>query len=765
MADLATLGLAVDSSQVKSAASDLRNFETVAKRTGETVQQVEARFRAASAAAGSMANASKSAAPAQEKYSDATNKVIKRLAEQELRLKMTGREWAIYQNLQRAGVSATSEIGQKIALATGKLYDMEQAQKKASRATDVSATAFRRWLSVFAGGAVVASVGAFARYVWNLRDALAAVGDVAARTNMNAANLQGLGSAAGRLGIGESDFLAGMSKFNLEVDRAKRGTGDLYELLRRNGKAAGTVEETFFKVADLVKNARSEAQKFTTLQQAGLPANEQMVKLMEQGAEALRNQVEAAKANGQVVDQELLNKAEEFNRRWNTNWTNFSRESRAAISVVVDAMDKLYNSANRVIARIAGEGFGGPLLAALRAIGATNETDESLAKLGIRRISPEDGRLQGSFDAIGDLPANRPLQSGLNLAAAKIRGDVTNDAPIKAQKTAFDSAVNSVSRHIAAMNADAAAVGKTAAEHARLRVEAQLVEAGLRSGLSEAAVRSSEKFKELGQAAQEAAQKLALARVNDQIKFDRDTSFLSQQDVGIAQQLRTLYPDVAKALGSVEAQAMRVNDAMRGLSGSIESSISTGLSDLVSGSKSAKDAFSDMADGIVKAIQKMIIQMMIVQPLMKGLQGIMGGIVGPGAPLNILPNALGGVFPANDNGISRYSNQIVSHPTIFPFARGVGLMGEAGPEAIMPLKRAPDGSLGVAAHGGGNQPVVQVNVINQSSAATAEARPNASGGMDVVVRDMVRGVIAEDASSDGPISRMMMARQRGFNGR
>ena len=47
-----------------------------------------------------------------------------------------------------------------------------------------------------------------------------------------------------------------------------------------------------------------------------------------------------------------------------------------------------------------------------------------------------------------------------------------------------------------------------------------------------------------------------------------------------------------------------------------------------------------------------------------------------------------------------FTNTIVNTPTLFPFANGIGLMGEAGPEAIMPLERGPDGSLGVVNYGG-----------------------------------------------------------------
>ena len=55
---------------------------------------------------------------------------------------------------------------------------------------------------------------------------------------------------------------------------------------------------------------------------------------------------------------------------------------------------------------------------------------------------------------------------------------------------------------------------------------------------------------------------------------------------------------------------------------------------------------------------------------------------------------------------------MVSSPTIFPFAKGgaLGLVGEAGPEAIMPLKRLSNGKLGVQASGSGGD--VKVEVVN-----------------------------------------------------
>ena len=80
---------------------------------------------------------------------------------------------------------------------------------------------------------------------------------------------------------------------------------------------------------------------------------------------------------------------------------------------------------------------------------------------------------------------------------------------------------------------------------------------------------------------------------------------------------------------------------------------------------------------------------MVSQPIVKGIAAGIG---------NLFPSANGNVFAPG--GVVPYAmGGIVTRPTIFPFADGggfrTGLMGEAGPEAIMPLKRGADGKLGV----------------------------------------------------------------------
>lgn len=96
-----------------------------------------------------------------------------------------------------------------------------------------------------------------------------------------------------------------------------------------------------------------------------------------------------------------------------------------------------------------------------------------------------------------------------------------------------------------------------------------------------------------------------------------------------------------------------------------------------------------------------------------------------------------------------FTNGVYNSPTLFKFANGgqFGVMGEAGPEAVMPLRRGPDGSLGVDADGvaGGN---VVVNIINNSNAqATVNQRETRQGTeIDVLIDQTVAQKMTQQGS-------------------
>lgn len=118
-----------------------------------------------------------------------------------------------------------------------------------------------------------------------------------------------------------------------------------------------------------------------------------------------------------------------------------------------------------------------------------------------------------------------------------------------------------------------------------------------------------------------------------------------------------------------------------------------------------------------------------VRAALSPLQDAAGSIVG---------NVVGGMFGAADGAVLNGGRVtpfarggVVQAPTAFAMGAGVGLMGEAGPEAIMPLMRGRDGRLGVAAQGAGAaRPIsITVNIAAPDPAAFQRSETQIAGVM------------------------------------
>lgn len=187
---------------------------------------------------------------------------------------------------------------------------------------------------------------------------------------------------------------------------------------------------------------------------------------------------------------------------------------------------------------------------------------------------------------------------------------------------------------------------------------------------------------------------------------------------------------------------------------------------LVEFTTTGKLSFSDLADSMIRDLVRIAYQAMVVAPLVQSLTGMFGGgslikqaLGASNAAVNAMftPSAQGNVF--SGGSISDYSGSVVSSPTTFDFnehltafRKGAGLMGEAGPEAVMPLTRGPDGTLGVRSYTPDFSmptPEVTVNVINntgQQVQAQTTAAPDGQGGLNIeVVLDQVEaGMVQRD---------------------
>ena len=130
---------------------------------------------------------------------------------------------------------------------------------------------------------------------------------------------------------------------------------------------------------------------------------------------------------------------------------------------------------------------------------------------------------------------------------------------------------------------------------------------------------------------------------------------------------------------------------------SIANSFGSALTSIVDGTKSVKDAFKDMARAIIAELYQIYV--------VKQITGMISAAINPYMP-TFTPSENGNVF-SNGNLVPYADGGVVGSPTTFPMAGGrTGLMGEAGPEAIMPLKRGKNGKLGVQAEGGSGGDVI-----------------------------------------------------------
>ncbi len=155
--------------------------------------------------------------------------------------------------------------------------------------------------------------------------------------------------------------------------------------------------------------------------------------------------------------------------------------------------------------------------------------------------------------------------------------------------------------------------------------------------------------------------------------------------------------ELEKMKGALSASGKDVDVLSRGLSRGLRRA----FDDIVFDGGRASDALSTVARGLVNTAYSAAIRPVtrhLGGLLADGVSGLFSGMFADGASFTqgrVTPFATGGV---------------VSGPTAFPMRNGWGLMGEAGPEAIMPLARGADGRLGVRSEGGGRPVQVVVNV-------------------------------------------------------
>jgi phage-related minor tail protein len=184
--------------------------------------------------------------------------------------------------------------------------------------------------------------------------------------------------------------------------------------------------------------------------------------------------------------------------------------------------------------------------------------------------------------------------------------------------------------------------------------------------------------------------------------------------------------DVAVTKGFDPKKAQQMKDALSGVKDPVVeiqvamgNLVSQGITNLVDSFFEAKKSFGDMAADFLKNIAKMIAQTLVLNALKKST---IGGWLGLNATGNAFSQGTGLPW-----GVYNKPTFFEMNTPIQKFAKG-GVLGEAGPEAIMPLKRGRDGRLGVEAAGGDTI----INVINNAGVEVQTAESTGNDGQKVI---------------------------------
>jgi hypothetical protein len=637
----------------------------------------------------------------------------------------------------------------------------------------------------------------------NAVDSSKAMDDLAKSINTTRSLLHGLEQVAGGRGINTDEFAAGMKSFGDQVYLAKRNMGDLVGLFRANGIGpVKNLQDAMQKVADLVARAKDDQQAQKLLVEAGLPANEQWVRYMRDLSRGIDTATAGTVKFNDAAEENMIAKAREFDKAWDTTVTKLVNGFKAAAVTIGDALTKivvpdwlktLLSLGATVATAVMTMGLG-PVGAAVSAGVAATKT----------YMSSGDS-FSARFGAAGPNPANdnSALQKGLDSWAKSWRsGFVPEPGAAGANKppaspVTREEQMNRIMRQQQQISllGDLATV-EDQVKSKELELAAAFLQTGVGVGKYKDAILNAVRAQaEMSRVQQQvsigvfnldAANKAAADTLQmwiDKKLLDPNNAQQMAAALNVLSKNTRDMADAASVTGSNMPQlqqalndASNVNKQIDQFATSSFSSITTGLADIFDGTKSASQGFADLGKTVIRALEEMLIKMYIVMPIFNALKGAIGGIGGGGIG-GILGTLFGGGGASatmgvgglaaihHSGGVAGGGNVMRSvMPAMFLGAPRYhnGGIAELAPDEVPAILQRGERIIPRGASNDNGGPTI--NIINQSSGHVEQGgtRQNADGSIDVLIRDAVKGVMLDDASKNGDISKAFAARQAGF---
>lgn len=372
-------------------------------------------------------------------------------------------------------------------------------------------------------------------------------------------------------------------------------------------------------------------------------------------------------------------------------WGNFGDIMGAAVvggvNLAIDGINKLISGAGASIDWLIDKINAIPGVDVAK-VGSSLQLDR-LANPAADRLAKSNAAHKSSIedimsrDTLGDFGAG--IAKGASAATAKLKELAAGLTEVDKKKKKsrgktdgekFEDIVQDADAKIASLRAEAAGLGLSAEAAAKLRYEQELLNRATQAGLT-----------------------------------------LDPAQISVLK-------EKAAAMASLEVETSKLRDAYDFAKGTFQGF----FQDIRSGIADGKGLWSSLADAALNALDRISQKLvdMATDQLFASLWGNLAGVIGGGGGGFMSIGGTGGLF-ANGAAfaggrVTAFANGgVVNTPTVFPMANGAGLMGEAGPEAVMPLRRLPGGRLGVESTGRGGGS----NVISFAPVTTITVQGNA----------------------------------------
>lgn len=629
-----------------------------------------------------------------------------------------------WQSFKRHAIDAKGAIDQL----KGAIGGLEQGSAKGvAGLTDLARYAKNPYVAVAVAIAGLGVAGVAAS------NDLSKLADAADQVGTKGSVIAGLGSELKKVGGSVDDAIAGLKELRKQLDLNQRDGGHLEKLFEANGKSltddAGRVkplEDAFGAIAEMIRQARNETERLEIATNAfGSDAAPKMVKAIMAGVTSL-------KELGKTELDPMIQASKELERVWDS----ISKKGGGWLS--------------ELKAQFA-EGFSWLAIGGA-ALAGNQKAQQSLYLL--QNPNARRGMSQNEVDEFYN--AVRP-SSGTK-------------TPSNRQATPpdeYDRTLNSISKQVAMLEAEAAAVGKTAGEHQKLRIEMLQLEAARRAG-QEPSEKQRAEFERLAEAARKAGDALAFAKLQSDVSFERAQLGRTDIEASIAARFRSAGIDPSSEQTAFLAEQMKINDALKTTQDISKDALKGFVADIRSGI-SAGEALTRVLDKVLTRL------------LNAGIEGGINGLTGllmPGTPpINANGSIAGALGPTSVGGapLVMHTGGIVgagsarsrlAHPAHFdgaPRLHGGLVPGEFA--AILQkgegvFTREQMAALGARLSGGG-APQISVTLVERpDGAGGVSQKQNSNGGIDIEIA--IAQIAARSAATPGaPLNRAITSQLGG----